>query len=67
MKYIKTHVEHIFKPNDTINSVLRYYNNDSVEPELMKILIEQFRALNGNTNPSPGDKYKIPVLEKNNG
>lgn len=54
--------EHTFRPGETINMVLRFYNG-SADKERLDKLINEYNIMNNNQIPKPGITHKIPILK----
>lgn len=54
-------VDHQFRPGDTINMVLRYYNKNMIGKEQVEYLQAVFNVINNNTVPRVGETLRIPL------
>lgn len=55
---------HLFMPGQTVVGAIKLVNKHDVTAEEIKLLIEQFKEINGEVNPKPGMRFLLPILER---
>jgi hypothetical protein len=55
---------HLFMPGDTVQAVVKKYNQHDVSKEEMEHLIDQFKDINPPAVLKPGVNALIPILER---
>lgn len=57
-------LSHMFMPGHTVTSAIKQINLYDVTKEEMPELLENFKKMNGDTVPRPGERVLIPVLAR---
>lgn len=60
-------VEHKFRPGETIDAVIRHLARQHVTHAQLRPLRAAFNELNENRLPHPGDVFKIPLPDVEQG
>lgn len=57
-------VDYMFMPGHTIKAIIRSHNNMISDVETLELLLNKFNEVNNNEIPRPGQRFKIPVIDK---
>lgn len=55
---------HLFMPGQTVVGAIKLANRHNVTQDEVKLLIQQFKDINGEINPKPGMRLLLPILER---